>query len=100
MFEKISVSLLVFLNSLGLSIDPKLMSEEKTIIKIEKEIKAHNRKIEWIEVTDDDYASKHVRIEKHQKKILNLKNQITKIKKVSDLKKKWAIEDSISSLKK
>ncbi len=99
MFEKLSVSLLVFMSSIGLTIDPKMISEQKTIVHIEKQIKDYNRKIEWVEVTDGDPASRHVKIEKYKNKILNLKQEIVKIKKVSDLKIKWAREDSLSSLK-
>lgn len=99
MFEKLSVSLLLMLNSLGLTLDPKMISEQKTIIHIEKQIKDYNRKIEWVEVTDDDPVSKHLKLEKYNKKILNLRKEITKIQKVSDLKTKWAREDSLSSLK-
>ena len=40
-----------------------------------------------------------VKIEKYKNKILNLKQEIVKIKKVSDLKIKWAREDSLSLLK-
>jgi len=97
MLEKLSVSLLIFLNSTSISLDPKLVNEKATITKIEKEIRDYKRKIEWIEVTEEDFASQHVKIEKIKKKIENLDKQIVKIKKVSELKTKWAKEDSLSS---
>ena len=97
MLEKLSVSLLIFLNSTSISLDPKLVNEKATITKIEKEIRDYKRRIEWIEVTDEDFASQHVKIEKIKKKIENLDKQIVKIKKVSELKTKWAKEDSLSS---
>jgi 5-bromo-4-chloroindolyl phosphate hydrolysis protein len=97
MLEKLSVSLLIFLNSTSISLDPKLVNEKATITKIEKEIRDYRRRIEWIEVTDEDFASQHVKIEKIKKKIENLDKQIVKIKKVSELKTKWAKEDSLSS---
>lgn len=100
MFEKIGVSLLIFLNSASISLDPKLINEKGTIIKIEKEIKDYRRKIELIETIDEDFASRHLRTEKVQKKIENLNKEIYKIKKVSDLKLKWAKEDSLSSYNK
>lgn len=97
MLEKLSVSLLIFLNSTSISLDPKLVNEKATITKIEKEIRDYKRRIEWIEVTDEDFASQHVKIEKIKTKIENLNKQIVKIKKVSELKTKWAKEDSLSS---
>ena len=97
MLEKLSVSLLIFLNSTSISLDPKLVNEKATITKIEKEIRDYKRKIEWIEVTEEDFASQHVKIEKIKKKIENLNKEIIKIKKVSELKTKWAKEDSLSS---
>lgn len=97
MLEKLSVSLLIFLNSTSISLDPKLVNEKATITKIEKEIRDYKRRIEWIEVTDEDFASQHVKIEKIKKKIENLNKEIIKIKKVSELKTKWAKEDSLSS---
>ena len=97
MLEKLSVSLLIFLNSTSISLDPKLVNEKATITKIEKEIRDYRRRIEWIEVTDEDFASQHVKIEKIKKKIENLNKEIIKIKKVSELKTKWAKEDSLSS---
>lgn len=97
MLEKLSVSLLIFLNSTSISLDPKLVNEKATITKIEKEIRDYKRKIEWIEVIDEDFASQHVKIEKIKKKIENLDKEIVKIKKVSELKTKWAKEDSLSS---
>lgn len=100
MLEKLSLSLLIFLNSASVSLDPKLINEKATIKKIEKEIKDYNRKIEWIEIIDEDFASKHVRIDKIKKKIENLDKQIIKIRKVSELKSKWAKEDSLSSQSK
>ncbi len=97
MFEKIGVSLLIFLNSASISLDPKFINEKATITIVENQIKDYRRKIEFIEIVDDDFASRHVRIEKIQKKIENLNKKIFKIKKVSDLKSKWAKEDSLGS---
>lgn len=100
MLEKLSLSLLIFLNSASVSLDPKLINEKATITKIEKEIRDYKRRIEWIEVTDEDFASQHVKIEKIKKKIENLDKEIIKIRKVSELKSKWAREDSLSSQSK
>lgn len=100
MFEKITVGVLFYMSSIGLNLDPSILNEQKTIVKLEKEIKNYNRKIEWVEVTDDDPASKHLKLEKYNKKIMNLKKEIVKIQKVSDLKIKWAKEDSLSSTNK
>ncbi len=97
MFEKVSVSMLIFLNSIGIVLDPAIVNENKSIGLIKKEIKVLNRKIEWVEVTDDDNASKHLLVTKYNKKIDKLNNKIITIKKVSDLKLKWAKEDSLDS---
>jgi hypothetical protein len=97
MFEKISVSMLIFLNTLGINLDPAIVNEDKTIEKIENEIKVLNRKIEWAEATDDDFVSQNLRVTRYNKKIGKLNLEISKIKKVTALKAKWAKEDSLSS---
>ncbi len=89
--------MLIFLNSIGIVLDPAIVNENKSIGLIKKEIKVLNRKIEWVEVTDDDNASKHLLVTKYNKKIDKLNNKIITIKKVSDLKLKWAKEDSLDS---
>ncbi len=97
MFEKVSVSMLIFLNSIGIVLDPAIVNENKSIGLIKKEIKVLNRKIEWVEATEDDNASKHLLVTKYNKKIDKLNNKIITIKKVSDLKLKWAKQDSLGS---
>lgn len=100
MIEKATLSVLLFLNSIGIQIDPKLTNEKETIAKIEVQIKSLDRKKELVEVTDEDYASRTVRTNKLSDEITKLKGKIHKIEKVAKLKEKWAKEDSISLLNK
>jgi hypothetical protein len=100
MIEKLTISTLLFFNSIGIQIYPKLTNERETIFQIESQIKALDRKRELIEVTDDDYASRTVRTNKLSDEITTLKGKIHRIEKVAKLKEKWAKEDSISSLNK
>ncbi len=89
--------MLLFFNSIGIGLDPSIMNETKSIELFKNEIKVLNRKIEWVEVIEDDPASKHLLVEKYNKKIEKLNNKIIAFKKVSDLKLKWAKEDSLGS---
>ena len=91
---------MLFFNTLTTSVDPHLSDERKTIQQINKEIKSLQRKIEWIQVTDTDYASRTVRTNKITDEITTLKGKIVKIEKVAKLKEKWAVEDSVSLSKK
>lgn len=100
MIEKLTLSTLLFFNSIGIQIDPKLTNEKETIIQMEAQIKSLDRKRELIEVTDEDYASRTVRTNKLSDEITKLKGKIHRIEKVAKLKEKWAKEDSISLLKK
>jgi peptidoglycan hydrolase CwlO-like protein len=100
MLDKISLSLMLFFNTLTTSVDPHLSDERKTIQQINKEIKSLQRKIEWIQVTDTDYASRTVRTNKITDEITTLKGKIVKIEKVAKLKEKWAVEDSVALSKK
>ena len=96
MLEKLTLSTLLFFNSIGIKIDPKLTNEKETIIQMEAQIKSLDRKRELIEVTDEDYASRTVRTNKLSDEITKLKGKIHRIEKVAKLKEKWAKEDSIS----
>ena len=100
MIEKLTLSFLLFFNSIGVRIDPKLTNEKETITQIESQIKSLDRKRELIEVTDEDYASRTVRTNKLSDEITRLKGKIHRIERVAKLKEKWAKEDSISLLKK
>ncbi len=100
MLEKLTISTLLFFNSIGIQLDPKLTNEKETIYQIEAQIKSLDRKRELIEVTDEDYASRTVRTNKLSDEITKLKGKIHRIEKVAKLKEKWAKEDSISLLNK
>ena len=91
---------MLFFNTLTTSVDPQLSDERKTIQQVNKEIKSLERKIEWIQVTDEDYASRTVRTNKITDEITNLKGKIVKIEKVAKLKEKWAVQDSVALSKK
>ena len=96
MIEKLTISTLLFFNSIGIQLDPKLTNERETVIQIEAQIKSLDRKRELVEVTDEDYASRTVRTNKLLDEITKLKGKVRKIEKVAKLKEKWAKEDSIS----
>ena len=100
MIDKITLSLMLFLNTLTSSVDPSLSNERKTYNQIKKEIKALERKIEWVEVTDDNYASRAVKTKEITDEITKLNGKIVKIEKVANLKDKWAKEDSLTKSKK
>lgn len=100
MLDKLSLTLLMFFNSLTSSIDPKLSDERNTVNRIKVEIRALERKIEWIQTTDENYASRTVKTTEITDEITKLKGKIVKIDKVAKLKEKWAVEDSISLSKK
>jgi hypothetical protein len=100
MLDKLTLSLMLFFNTLTTSVDPNLSDERKTIQQINKEIKSLERRVEWIQVTDEDYASRTVRTNKITDEITKLKGKIVKIEKVAKLKEKWAVQDSVSLSKK
>lgn len=100
MLDKIAVSLMIFFNSLTSSIDPKLSDERNTVNRINKEVKVLERKIEWIQTTDESYARRTVKTNEITDEITKLKGKIVKIEKVAKLKEKWATEDSVAVSKK
>ena len=100
MIDKITLSLMLFLNTLTSSIDPSLSDERKAVNQIKKEIKSLERKIEWVEVTDENYASRAVKTKEITDEITKLNGKIVKIEKVANLKDKWAKEDSLTKSKK
>jgi len=100
MIDKITLSLMLFFNTLTSSIDPNLSDERKSVNQIKKEIKSLERKIEWVEVTDENYASRAVKTKEITDEITKLNGKIVKIEKVANLKDKWAKEDSLTKSKK
>jgi hypothetical protein len=100
MIDKITLSLMLFFNTLTSSIDPNLSDERKSVNQIKKEIKSLERKIEWVEVTDENYASRAVKTKEITDEITKLNGKIVKIEKVAILKEKWAKEDSLTKSKK
>jgi hypothetical protein len=91
---------MLFFNTLTSSIDPSLSDERKSVNQIKKEIKSLERKIEWVEVTDENYASRAVKTKEITDEITKLNGKIVKIEKVAILKEKWAKEDSLTKSKK
>ena len=91
---------MLFFNTLTSSIDPSLSNERKSYNQIKKEIKSLERKIEWVEATDENYASRAVKTEGITDEITKLNGKIVKIEKVANLKDKWAKEDSLTKSKK
>ena len=68
---------------------------------IASEIKTYKRQIQLTEInTTMDVAAKYLQIEKYTKKISELNQKAKEIKKVADLKRKWAVEDSLELSKK
>ena len=98
MLDKLSLSLLIFFNSLTSSVDPRLSDERNTVNRINKEVKVLERKIEWIQTTDENYASRTVRTNKITDEITNLKGKIVKREKVIKLLEKIALEDSVEAV--
>ena len=72
----------------------------KSVNQIKREIKSLERKIEWVEVTDENYASRAVKTKEITDEITKLNGKIVKIEKVANLKDKWAKEDSLTKSKK
>ena len=91
---------MLFFNTLTSSIDPSLSNERKSYNQIKKEIKSLERKIEWVEATDENYASRAVKTKEITDEITKLNGKIVKIEKVVNLKDKWAKEDSLTKSKK
>ena len=91
---------MLFFNTLTSSIDPSLSNERKSYNQIKKEIKSLERKIEWVEATDENYASRAVKTKEITDEITKLNGKIVKIEKVANLKDKWAKEDSLTKSKK
>ena len=100
MIDKITLSLMLFFNTITSSIDPSLSNERKSYNQIKKEIKSLERKIEWVEATDENYASRAVKTKEITDEITKLNGKIVKIEKVANLKDKWAKEDSLTKSKK
>ena len=75
--------------------------ERAQLESISSEIKTYKRQIQLTEInTTMDVAAKYLQIEKYTKKISELNQKAKEIKKVADLKRKWAVEDSLELSKK
>lgn len=92
---------LFFSSIFGPSVSTNPNSEKVQIEIIESDIKAYKRQIQLLEINETmDVAAKYLQISKYQQKIEALKLKAKEVKKVSELKRKWAKEDSVEILKK
>ena len=98
--KELWMSIQLLFNTVGGSIDPKFSDEAPLVETIKVEIREMQRKIQWVDATDEDYASKYVRIEKLSKDIIKKKEQLKNMEKRAKLKQKWALEDSLEIRKK
>ena len=71
--KELGMSIMLLFNTVGGSIDPKFSDEAPLVEAIKVEIREMQRKIQWIETTDEDFASKYVRIDKLSKDIIKKK---------------------------
>jgi hypothetical protein len=99
MIEKITLSVFLFFNSIGNSIEPSVFNDKSALNKIRKEIKVLERKIELTNIIESDSTVRNIRNEKFTNDIIKLKKKETTIKEINKLKEKWAKEDSTSSIK-
>jgi superfamily II RNA helicase len=82
-------------------VSTNLSAEKEQLETIAIEIKTYKRQIQLTEIKAGlDPAAKYLQIEKYTNKINELNQKAKEIKKVSELKKKWAAEDSLELLKK
>jgi hypothetical protein len=98
--KELWMSIQLLFNTVGGSIDPKFSDEAPLVETIKVEIREMQRKIQWVETTDEDFASKYVRIDKLSKDIVKKKEQLKNMEKRAKLKQKWALEDSLEIRKK
>ena len=98
--KELWMSIQLLFNTVGGSIYPKFSDEAPLVETIKVEIRELQRKIQWVDATDEDYASKYVRIEKLSKDIVKKKEQLKNMEKRAKLKQKWALEDSLEIRKK
>jgi hypothetical protein len=57
--KELGMSIMLLFNTLGGSIDPKFSDEAPLVETIKIEIRELQRKIQWVDATDEDYASKY-----------------------------------------
>lgn len=98
--KELSMSIMMLLNSALGTPPPTQMDEKEKFQLLKTEIKTLERKIEWIDATDGDYAAKWLKIDKIKKDVDDKKQKLAQIQKLVNLKNKWAKEDSLELLKK
>ena len=98
--KELGLSIMMLFNTIGGTISPTFSDEAPLVETLKAEIKESKRKIEWIETTDEDYASKYVRIERITKDVIKKTEQLKNIEKRAKLKQKWIMEDSLEIRKK
>jgi len=101
MKELFSGLALFFSSIFGPNVSTNQSSETAQIEIIATEIKSYKRQIQLTELNSTmDIAAKFLQIDKYQKKVEELTKKMKEIKKVAELKRKWATEDSLEIMKK
>lgn len=98
--KELGMSVMMLLNSLTGNTDPNFSNDKLFLEELRVEIKEAKRKVEWIDATEEDYATKYVKVERIKKDLLKKAEKLKQIEKRIKLKEKWAKEDSLEMVKK
>ena len=101
MKELIASIALLFSTPVTTDVSTNLSVERAQIESIQSEMKTYKRQNQLLEINNAmDPAAKYLQIDKNNSKIISLSQKIKEIKKIADLKRKWASEDSLELSKK
>lgn len=97
---KFSIWIMLLFNNPSNSLNNQIIDNNKLILDlIEKNIQLE-RRIELIDIVEDNTLEKNKKIDIMKREINENKLKIIKINKIQDLKKKWFYEDSLKNSEK
>lgn len=95
---KFSIWMMLFFNNPNNSLNNQIVDNKKLILDLNEKNIQLERKLELIDIVEDNQLIKYKKIDEIKREINENKLKIKKMNKIEELKRKWYLEDSLKNL--
>jgi len=94
---KFSIWMMLFFNNPNNSLNNQIVDNKKLILDLNEKNIQLERKLELIDIVEDNQLIKYKKIDEIKREINENKLKIKKMNKIEELKRKWYLEDSLKN---
>lgn len=94
---KFSIWMMLFFNNPNNSLNNQIVDNKKLILDLNEKNIQLERKLELIDIVEDNVLIKYKKIDEIKREINENKLKIKKMNKIEELKRKWYLEDSLKN---